>query len=86
MAELNTQELTYEGLLSLLTSFEPDVDFVNEEHLVEDGLLDSLDIAHIVFDIRRQFGIKIHAGLIRKENFESAKSIMALLVRIQDEI
>ena len=58
-------------LLSLLTSEFPEVDFLNEEHLIEDEVLDSLQIISIMALIEKSFGVKILRNLMDEEHFDS---------------
>lgn len=58
-------------LLSLLTSEFPEVDFLNEEHLIEDEVLDSLQIISIMALIEKSFGVKIPRNLMDEEHFDS---------------
>lgn len=58
-------------LLSLLTSEFPEIDFLNEEHLIEDEVLDSLQINSIMALIEKSFGVKIPRNLMGEEHFDS---------------
>lgn len=40
-----------EKLIEILTNIAPEVDFYREEHLVEDGFLDSYDIIAIMAEL-----------------------------------
>ena len=46
---------TMEELLEILRDLHPDVDFESEEHLVDDGILDSLDIVSLIAEISDNF-------------------------------
>ena len=48
-----------EKLYSLLSNIRSDIDFKNEEALIDDGLLDSVDILTIVTAISEEFKINI---------------------------
>ena len=72
-------------LLEILNSIRSDVDFETEEHLMDDGILDSFDIVSIVGELCDVFDITITAEDLEPENFNSAKAIMALVERILDE-
>ena len=49
-------------LLSALAEVRDDVDFAHEDHLVEDGLIDSLDLTQIIAALDEAFDIHILAG------------------------
>ena len=74
-----------EKLLEILNGIHPEVDFENNEELIDDGILDSLDIVTIVTEIDAEFDVTIPAEEIIPENFNSAKALMALITRLDEE-
>lgn len=74
-----------EKLLEILSELHPEVDFENNEELIDDGILDSLDIVTIVTEIDAEFGVTIPAEEIIPENFNSAKALMALITKLDEE-
>lgn len=74
-----------EKLLEILNDLHPEVDFENNEELIDDGILDSLDIVTIVTEIDDKFDVTIPAEEIIPENFNSAKALMALIMRLDEE-
>ena len=74
-----------EKLLKILRELHPDVDFSTESGLIENGVLDSLDIVTLVTEINETFDVSIPADEIVPENFDSAKSIYALIERLDDD-
>lgn len=74
-----------ERLLNILNELHPDVDFENNESLIDDGILDSLDIVSLVTEIYAEFDVTIPAEEIVPENFNSAKALMALITKIDEE-
>ena len=74
-----------EKLLNILNDLHPDVDFENNESLIDDGILDSLDIVSLVTEIYAEFDVTIPAEEIVPENFNSAKALMALITKIDEE-
>ena len=74
-----------EKLLEILNDLHPEVDFENNEELIDDGILDSLDIVTIVTEIDDKFGVTIPAEEIVPENFNSAAALMALITRLDEE-
>lgn len=71
-----------ETLLEILTTLHPEVDFEDEEHLIDGGILDSFDIVTIVAEVDEAFDVAIPAGELLPENFNSAKALYALVVRL----
>ena len=74
-----------EKLLELLCELHDDVDYENEESLVDDGILDSLDIVTLVTEINAEFDVTIPAEEIIPENFNSAEALMELITRLDEE-
>ena len=74
-----------EKLLEILNELHPEVDFENNESLIDDGILDSLDIVSLVTEIYAEFDVTIPAEEIIPENFNSAKALMALITKIDEE-
>ena len=74
-----------ERLLAILKNMHPDVDFSGDQDLIADGILDSLDIVTLITEINAEFDVSIPAEEILPENFNSAKSIYALIARLDEE-
>lgn len=74
-----------ERLLEILKSIRSDVDFENEERLVDDGIIDSFDVVSIVGELCDEYDITITVDMMEPENFNSAKAILALVESILDE-
>lgn len=71
-------------LLALLSDIRPDVDFENENALIDDGLIESLDIVAIVTEIMAEFDVEINVDDLLPENFNSADDILAMIHAKQD--
>ena len=74
-----------EELLDILREMHPEVDYETEEHLIDDGILDSLDIVSLIAEISDRFEVTVTARDILPENFNSAKAMAALIERLEDE-
>ena len=74
-----------EKLIERLASLHPEVDFENNDSLIDDGILDSLDIVTLVTEINAEFDVTIPAEEIVPENFNSAKALMELITRLDEE-
>ena len=74
-----------EELLEILTDLHPEVDFETEEHLIDNGILDSFDIVTLIAEIHDEFDVTIDAKRIIPENFNSAKALYALIQEIEEE-
>lgn len=72
-------------LLAILDDLHPDVDFREEDGLIDHGILDSFDIVTLVAEIDDAFGVEIPAGEMTPENFNSAQALFALVQRLAEE-
>lgn len=75
-----------EKILEILNSIRSDIDFENEDKLIDDGILDSFDIVSIVGELCDEYDITITVDDMEPENFNSAAAILALVERLQDEM
>ena len=73
-------------LLEILKSVRDDIDFENEDKLIDDEILDSFDIVSIVGELCDAYEITITVDDMEPENFNSAKAILALVERLIDEM
>ena len=74
-----------EDLLEILNDLHPEVDFEVEEHLIDDGILDSLDIVNLISEISEVFDVSITAKDIIPENFNSSKALYSLIQDLDEE-
>ncbi|MBQ6342391.1 MAG: acyl carrier protein [Anaerolineaceae bacterium] len=72
-----------EELLQILRMIRSDVDFENEQKLIDDGILDSFDIISIVSELNDHYGIEINVNDLEPDNFNSVQAIMSLVERLQ---
>ena len=71
-------------LLEILRDIHPDVDFASEAHLIDSGVLDSLDIVTLISEISEVFDVTVTAKDIVPENFNSAQALWALIQRLEE--
>ena len=74
-----------EKLIEILEELNPDVDYENCEDLVDGRHLDSLTILSLISEIENEFDVEIPTVEIIPANFNSAKKIMALIEKLQEE-
>lgn len=72
-------------LLEILEDLHDDVDFTTCTTLIDDKILDSFDIVTIVAEVNNVFDVQIPAQELKPENFNSAKSLYALIERLEEE-
>ncbi len=72
-------------LLDILSELHPDVDFEEEDALIDDGIIDSFDIVTIVSEIQDRMDVTIGAKDILPENFNSVEALYDLIDRIRNE-
>ena len=74
-----------EQLLSILNDIRPDVDFINEKKLIDDGILDSFDIISIVGELNDTYGIEIDVEDLEPDNFNTVEAMLELIEKLQNE-
>lgn len=74
-----------EKLINILEELNPDVDYETCEDLVDGRHLDSLTILSLISEIEDEFDVEIPTVEIIPANFNSAKSIMALIEKLKEE-
>ena len=72
-------------LIEILTDLNPEVDYKTCEDLVDGRHLDSLTILSLISEIEDEFDVEIPTVEIIPANFNSAKSIYALITKLQGE-
>jgi len=72
-----------EKLLELLKGVRPDVDFENENALIDEGILDSFDVVSIISEIDDVFGVQIRINELDPDNFNSAEAIWNLIQKLK---
>lgn len=72
-------------LIEILEDINPDIDYNTCENLIDGHLLDSLSIISLIAELEDAFGITIPAAEIIPANFNSAKAMMAMIERLQED-
>jgi len=72
-----------EEFLQILEGIRPDINFLEETELVDNGILDSFDIVSIVSELNDHFNISIRVTELKPENFNSANSIYEMCKKLQ---
>ncbi len=70
-----------EQLLKVLQEQYPEIDFLTESDLVDDGIVDSLTITGIISAISMEFSVMLPYEEIIPENFNSVDAMVELLER-----
>jgi len=72
-------------LLEILQEMHDDIDFTTHQTLIDDNVIDSFDIITLIAEIDDRIGVTIPAEDLIPENFNSYKSIEALIKRLEDD-
>ena len=62
-----------------------DVDFENEDKLIDKKILDSFDIVTLISELSNEFDVTIPADKIIPENFNSADALAEMIAALEDE-
>ena len=65
--------------IAMLKKIKPNVDFENEDALVDDGILESQDIITIIAEIADKYDVIIPSDEITSDNFNSAEALYELV-------
>ena len=72
-------------LIEILEEIQPEVDYATCTDLIDGRHLDSLSVLALVAELEEKFDITIPAVEIVPDNFNSAESLWAMIVRLQEE-
>lgn len=72
-----------EQIIEILTEICPGIDFEQENALIDDGLIDSLDIVAVVTELMDTFDVQLGVDDLTPENFNSVEAICQLIERAQ---
>lgn len=70
-------------IIDILTDFNEDVDYEQEQRLIDEGHIDSLDLTAIILEVEEAFQVQINASEIEPENFNSVDAILDMIRRYQ---
>ena len=74
-----------ETVLEILTDVRPDVDFMNETKLIDDGIIDSFDIIAIVSELNEEFDVQIPIDDLEPKHFNTVEAIHDLIIKLQED-
>ena len=75
-----------EKLLDILNELRPDVNFEEEQELIESGILDSFDVVSLVGEMNEEFDIEIDVEDLLPENFSSVEAMLDLIRKMRGEV
>ena len=68
-----------EKLLKILKRVEPEVDFIENNNLIDKGILDSIDIVTIISEIEMEYLIEFDPEEIDPDNFQSVLTMLEMI-------
>ena len=71
-------------LQEILGEIRPDIDFINEKNLINDGVLDSFDIIQVVIALNEAYNIDINVEDLEPDNFNTADAMLQLVEKLQE--
>ena len=74
-----------EKIIEILEELKPGVDFLKEEHLIDDHSLESMMMVQLVAALNDEFDIEITPRDIVPENFQSVKAINEMVERLLED-
>ena len=73
-----------EKLMNILMEIDDSIDYEKEKALIDGRLLDSFGVITLVSELEEAYDIDIEASEMTPDNFNSAKAIYKMVVRIQE--
>ena len=74
-----------EKLMNILKELRPEVDFANEQKLIDNAILDSFDMVSLIGEINEAFDVEISFDEIEPDNFNSAERIWKMIQTLRQE-
>ena len=74
-----------EKIIEILEELKPGVDFLKEEHLIDDHILESMMMVQLVAALNDEFDIEITPRDIIPVNFQSVKAINEMVERLLED-
>lgn len=68
-----------EELIRIMSEIRPDLDFMKENLLIDDDVLDSFDVIAIVSEVNDFYNIELNVNDLSPENFNSASALYELI-------
>ena len=68
-----------EKLLKILKRVKPEVDFIENNYLIDKGILDSIDIVTIISEIEMEYLIEFDPEEIDPDNFQSVLTMLEMI-------
>lgn len=72
-----------EQILALATEVLPLIDLTSSDHLVDDGILDSVSIVTLVSELSLEFGVTFDMNRLKPENLNSLDAIVETVKGLQ---
>ena len=73
-------------VLEILNDIDPTIDYENEDRLIDDKVLDSLQIVTLVSEIAEAFDITISPKYLEPKFLNRAAAIWEMVQEIQDDL
>ncbi len=71
-------------IIEMLNELNKNVNFENETHIIDNGLIDSFSIIRLVSMLEDEFDIDITVSEIIPENFNSIDAIVKMIENLED--
>lgn len=73
-------------IMEILEDLRPDVEFEEEDKLIDDNILDSFDIVTLVFELNDAFDLNIDVNELVPANFNNVDAMVELVQMKLEEI
>ncbi|MBQ1681048.1 MULTISPECIES: phosphopantetheine-binding protein [Agathobacter] len=76
---------TREQLMEILEELRPDIDFENEQALIDDHIMESFDVVALVSSLADEFDITVRPKDLLPKNFNNVDAMVELIERLMEE-
>jgi len=71
-------------IIQTIKKVKPQMEAINENTILNRGILDSLDVMLLVDLLEKEFDIKIHGICLKQENFETPVTLLNMISKIEE--
>ena len=68
-------------VINILQGIIPTLEFTGDGNLIEEGLLDSLDVVMLTYELEKEFRVKIDGADVKASNFNTVDDIVNMLIQ-----
>ncbi len=80
---INQEDQKMDKILEILNEINDSIDYENEDALIDDELIDSVDLTGLISELEDAFDVEIGMEEIIPENFNSVEAMWDMIQRLR---